>query len=99
MNRSGDPCRKATRPFSHNLLMIKPAVQESTVFGSVTQVLNFACHIEPSPLLTDHGGASRFTEITGEPTGAGFWLARRLRVSRGSVADPLNLLQVMLAKG
>ncbi len=30
---------------------------------------------------------------------AGFFPARRLRVLCGSAADPLNLIQVMLAKG
>jgi len=49
--------------------------------------------------LTGRGWTFRFSRITGEPTGAGFGRARRLRVPRGSVADPLNLLQVMLAKG
>jgi hypothetical protein len=35
--------------------------------------------------------------IEGEPTGPDF--GQRLRVLRGSAADPLNLIQVMLAKG
>jgi len=48
-------------------------------------------------LTPSHDGVT-VRSNTGEPTAAGF-PAQRLRVSRGSAADPLNLLQVMLAKG
>jgi hypothetical protein len=47
--------------------------------------------------LTATAAKFRLLLIPGEPTRA--TLAQRLRVLRGSAADPLNLIQVMLAKG
>src|SRR6266496_1928251 len=53
--------------------------------------------IAPAALTAD---CVRFnlSASSGEPTGPAI-PGRRLRVLRGSAGDPLNLLQVMLAKG
>jgi len=60
-----------------------------------------AWHRKPPlcPRLTGWRGGLMVSQVTGEPTCRRAIAARRLRVPRGGAADPLNLIQVMLAKG